>query len=64
MENLIKKHKEKFEVEPYIIGMFWSDQETVIDNILKAIEDGKPYNEYELLTKEEQQAFDDGDLLF
>ena len=60
----VKQHKEEFGVEPYIIGMFWSDQETVVDNILKAIEDGKPYNEYEMLTKEEQEAFDRGELLF
>ena len=64
MEKLIKKHKEKFGVEPYMIGMFWSQPEIEYQNIKKAIEDNKPYNEYELLTKEEQEAFDKGELLF
>lgn len=64
MENLIKKHKEKFNKEPNIIGKFWFDNEILIDNIIKAIETNTPYNEYEMLTKEEQKAFDDGNLLF
>jgi len=64
MENLIKEHKEKFNKEPNIIGMFWNNPEQLIDNILKAIKDNKPYDEYELLTKEEQKAFNDGNLLF
>ncbi len=64
MENLIKEHKRKFNKEPYIIGMFWNNQEQLIENIKKAIETNRPYNEYELLSKEEQKAFDKGDLLF
>lgn len=64
MENLIKEHIEKFGTEPYIIGMFWNSPETIIDGIIKAIEENKPYNEYKMLTKEEQKAFDDGHLLF
>ena len=64
MENLINLHKEIFGVEPYVIGMFWNSPETVMDGIIKAIEEGQPYNEYEMLAKEEQKAFDDGDLLF
>lgn len=64
MENLIKEHIKKFNKEPNIIGMFWNNQEQLIENIIRAIEDNKPYDEYELLTKEEQKAFDDGSLLF
>ena len=64
MENLTKEHKKKFNKEPYIIGMFWSEPEIVINNIIKAIEENKPYNEYELLTEEEQQQYDKGELLF
>lgn len=64
MENLINLHKEIFGVEPYVIGIFWHSPETVIDGIIKAIEEGQPYNEYEMLTKEEQKAFNDGNLLF
>lgn len=54
----------KFNEEPNIIGMFWNNPEQLIDNIIKAIETNTPYNEYELLSKEEQKAFDDGELLF
>lgn len=62
--NLIKQHKEKFNKEPNIIGMFWSDPKQLEDNLKKAIETNTPYDEYELLTDEEKQAFDKGMLLF
>lgn len=64
MKDLIKKYFEKFNKEPYIIGMFWNNQEQLILNIEKAIKDNKPYNEYELLSDEEKKAFDSGKLLF
>ena len=54
----------KFGVKPNIIGMFWNKPIKILDNIVKAIEDNKPYNEYNLLTKEEQTAYDKGELLF
>lgn len=60
----IIKHNEKFGADPYIIGMFWDDLEKLSLNIYNAIESNTPYNEYEMLTKEEQKAFDDGNLLF
>ena len=44
--------------------MFWDDPQLVEDNILKAIETNTPYDEYELLTDEEKEAFDKGMLLF
>ena len=64
MEDLIKKHIDKFSKKPIIKGIFWNNQEQLIQNIEKAIYDNKPYNEYELLSKEEQKAFDNGELLF
>ena len=64
MKNLIKEHKQKFNKEPNIIGMYWNNPNLVIENIIKAIETNTPYNEYELLTDEEKKAFDNGDLLF
>jgi hypothetical protein len=57
-------HIKIFGVEPNIIGMFWFDNEILINNIIKAIEANKPYDEYELLSDDEKKAFDDGDLLF
>ena len=59
-----KKHIDKFKIEPNIIGMFWNNIDKLTNGILKSIEENKPYNEYEMLTKEEQKAFDDGNLLF
>lgn len=64
MNDLIEKYFEKFNEKPYIIGMFWNNQEQLIENIKKAIETNKPYNEYELLLDEEKKAFDKGELLF
>lgn len=64
MNDLIEKYFEKFNEEPYVIGMFWNNQEQLIENIKKAIETNKPYNEYELLSDEEKKAFDKGELLF
>lgn len=64
MENLIKLHIDKFGKEPNIIGMFWSDIETQIDNIVKALEDNKPYDEYELLSDNDKESFNDGSLVF
>ena len=64
MKDLVEKYFEKFNKEPYIIGMFWNNQQQLIQNIINAIETNKPYDEYELLSKEEQKAFDNGELLF
>jgi len=44
--------------------MFWDSSEKVIDGIINAIENNTPYDEYQLLSKSEQDAFDKGELLF
>ena len=62
--KLRKQHKAKFGKEQNIIGMFWDDPQLVEDNIIKAIETNIPYDEYELFTDEEKEAFDKGMLLF
>ena len=64
MENLIKKYNDIFGKNPKIMGLFWNNPERLKENIEKAIKDNKPYNEYELLSKEEQKAFDNRELLF
>lgn len=60
----IQYHMKKFKKEPIIIGIFFDNPRQEYLNIIKAIKDNKPYDEYELLSKEEQKAFDDGELLF
>ena len=62
--DAISQHKEKFNKEPNIIGVFWFDNKILSDNIIKAIETNTPYDEYELLSDEEKIAFDRGELLF
>ena len=64
MDKLTEEHIKKFGVEPNIIGMFWNDPEAVILGIVESIEKNKPYDEYKMLSKEEQKLFDDGRLLF
>ena len=64
METLIKKHIHKFNKKPNIIGMYWNNQEAIMDGILKAIEDNNPYDEYKMLSKEDRVAYDKGELLF
>ena len=64
MNELINNYAIIFGEEPNIIGMFWNNQEKLVENIKKAIKDNKPYNEYNLLSDEEKKAFDKGELLF
>ena len=64
MKDLVEKYFEKFNKEPYIICMFWNNQQQLIQNLTNAIETNKPYNEYDLLRDEEKKAFDKGELLF
>ena len=64
MENLIKEYLKVFNKEPNIIGKYWNNQEQLMDNLAEAIENNKPYNEYEILSKEEKEAFDKGELVF
>ena len=55
---------DKFRTLPVIIDKNKNDIVKLINNIKKAIETNKPYNEYELLSDEEKKAFDKGQLLF
>ena len=64
MVILERKHIDKFNKKPNIIGMFWNDPEALIDGIEEAIEKNKPYDEYELFSDEEKKAWDNGEILF
>jgi len=57
-------HIDKFGVEPNVIGMFWSEPKLVLKNILESIKDSTPYDEYNMLSKSDQEAYDNGELLF
>jgi len=60
----IIQHKQKFNKEPNIIGMFWNNPKKLIDGIIEAIDENKPYDEYKMLSKDEQKSFDKGELVF
>jgi len=63
-ENLHNLHKEKYGVEPNVIGYLWSDMDEQFDLLVKAVEGDKPYDEYKMMSKEEQKDFDEGNLVF
>lgn len=64
ISKMLKQYNQKFNKEPKIINKLWMEPEKLYDNLTKAIETNTPYDEYELLTKEEKKAFDDGQLFF
>ena len=60
-----KKHLETFGIEPNYIGINWRRPREEIDKeILEHIKKGIPYDEYEFLSKEDQEAYDRGLLRF
>jgi len=64
IDKLTEKHIEKFGVEPNVIGLLWNDLDKQIDLLIKAIEDDEPYDEYQMLSKEAQKAFDKNEIVF
>lgn len=64
MEEAIAEHLEVFGVPPYIIGLYWSDQVALLDGIYEAIENSQPYDERLLLTPEDLEAYNKGELRF
>jgi hypothetical protein len=63
LDKTIKQHKTKFKKDARIIN-YHRDRLDISDDIQDAIEANTPYNEYDLLTPEEQKAYDAGKLLF
>lgn len=64
MKEAIDKYVKLFGEKPNIIGMFWYDQNQIIENIENAIKSGKKYNELDLLTEKEKESYLKGDLVF
>ena len=42
---------------PNVIGLLWNDLDKKIDLLIEAIKDDEPYDEYQMLSKESQEAF-------
>lgn len=64
MEDLIDEHFKMFSKYPYILGIYWNSRDTLEYKIKQSISDKKPYNEYDSLSGQDKQAFNDGLLLF
>jgi hypothetical protein len=64
MQNLRNLHKEKYGVEPNVIGLLWNNIDRQIELLIKAVEGDEPYDEYQMLSKEQKEAFDKHDLFF
>jgi len=63
-EEIKHEYEVHFGKEPNIIGMFWNNPEKLKKNISEAIEKNEEYDEYQLLSKEDQELYDDGMLMF
>ena len=64
IDNLHNLHKERYGIEPNVIGLLWRNQDKQIELLIEAVEGDRPYDEYKMLTKEQQKAFDKGELFF
>lgn len=64
MQNLKQLHVKKYGVEPNVIGLLWNDIDKQIDLLIEAVEGDKPYDEYKMLSKEDQKSFDRGEIVF
>ena len=64
MENLQNPHKEKYGVEPNVIGLLWNDIDRQIELLIEAVEGDQPYDEYKMLSKKDQEDFDRGEIVF
>jgi len=47
-----------------VIGLLWNNIDRQIELLIKAVEGDEPYDEYQMLSKEQQEAFDKHDLFF
>ena len=43
---------------------FWNDVKLLDQNLLNSIKENKEYNEYELLSQEEKELYNKGELVF
>ncbi|MBC8555222.1 MAG: hypothetical protein H8D23_36880 [Candidatus Brocadiales bacterium] len=64
IDNLHNLHKEKYGVEPNVIGLLWRDLDKQVELLIEAVEGDEPYDEYKMLSTEEQKAFDRDEIVF
>jgi|GEM_PF-2551712 len=55
LDILIEEHIEKFGKEPVFVDSHSRDPETLIDLIMNALAQNKPYNELEQYTEEQEE---------
>lgn len=64
LEKIEREHFQWFDKYPSIIGVHGGDFDTLRDQISKSIKDNKPYNERDLLSKEDLKSYNEGNLFF
>ncbi|MBL7003767.1 MAG: hypothetical protein ISR69_07060 [Gammaproteobacteria bacterium] len=64
IDNLHNLHKEKYGVEPNVIGLLWRDLDKQVELLIEAVEGDETYDEYKMLSTEEQKAFDRDEIVF
>jgi hypothetical protein len=55
LDIVIEEHIKKFGKEPVIVDLYLRDHETLINSIMDAIEQNKPYDELEQETEEQEE---------
>jgi hypothetical protein len=60
--KLSKKHKEVFGVEPKFFGFGSDDEDNNLEAVRNAIRTGKPLNQYEELSSEDRELFEQGSI--
>jgi len=64
LTTLKQEHLDLFNIEPNIIGLYWANQDELIERLEESIKERKPYDELNHLSDDERIAFERGDLVF
>ena len=63
LEKVTEEHKKHFGIDPVLLDTF-NDPMLLAEEIIKAIQQNKPYDEYKDLPEEDKEAYDKGRLIF
>lgn len=61
--DLYEEHKKQFGYYPIRIGLLGLNESDVLNDISIALDSNKPYNEENLLSKEDLKAYKGGELI-
>ncbi len=60
LQKYRRLHREKFGVDPVVIGLFWEAPGLFLKHLREAVESGHAYNELELLSDAELEDYRQG----